>query len=102
MNTRIFLLIVGMALVTYIPRALPALIMGKFKLPHWFEVFLKYLPFAAIGALICPGIFTIDSGKPICTLLTVIVAFALAVYKKNTALTILGSTAFYLVITSLF
>ncbi len=31
MNTDILLLILGMALVTYIPRALPAVLIGKIK-----------------------------------------------------------------------
>jgi len=51
------LIILGMMLVTYTPRLLPGLLMERFHPPAWFEKWLKNIPYAALGALIVPGIF---------------------------------------------
>ena len=53
-------IILGMMLVTYIPRLLPGLLMGRFQAPPWLERWLKNIPYAALGALIVPGIFAGD------------------------------------------
>jgi branched-subunit amino acid transport protein len=63
-GTKILLLILGMALVTYIPRALPALLVGKIKFNAKVEKFLKLIPYTAMSALIFPGIFTVDTDRP--------------------------------------
>jgi branched-subunit amino acid transport protein len=52
-------LIAGMALVTYIPRMLPLVFMDVEKIPEWFQAILRNVPYAALGALIFPGILTI-------------------------------------------
>jgi branched-subunit amino acid transport protein len=54
-------IIFGMMLVTYIPRLLPGLFMDHFHPPVWFERWLKNIPYAALGALIVPGIFAGDT-----------------------------------------
>jgi len=53
---RIFILVIGMSLVTYIPRALPMLFLKEFRLNPSVENFLKLIPYAALGALIFPEI----------------------------------------------
>lgn len=53
-----------MMLVTYIPRALPALSSGKKKLSPYWERFLSYIPYSALAALIVPGILSVDATKP--------------------------------------
>ena len=50
----IFLLTLGMCLVTYIPRALPALFGGRLRLQPWAQRFLNLIPCAALTALIFP------------------------------------------------
>ncbi|MBQ7318819.1 MAG: AzlD domain-containing protein [Clostridia bacterium] len=64
-STKILLLILGMALVTYIPRALPALLVGKIKFGARVEKFLKLIPYTAMSALIFPGVFTVDAERPL-------------------------------------
>ena len=54
MNNNIFLLILGMAAVTYIPRLLPFLVLSNQQIPERLNAFLKCIPAAAIGALIIP------------------------------------------------
>lgn len=48
----IFMTIVGMALVTYLPRALPILFMSSRTLPRLLEVWLSYIPPAVLAALV--------------------------------------------------
>ncbi|WP_275695639.1 AzlD domain-containing protein [Ferdinandcohnia quinoae] len=56
----IVIMIIGMALVTYIPRMLPLVVFNSVKLPPFLQGVLKNVPFAILGALIIPGIFTIN------------------------------------------
>lgn len=57
------LLILGMAIVTYIPRALPAVLVDKMKFSSKFERYLQLIPYTAMAALIFPGVFTVDSER---------------------------------------
>lgn len=50
------LLILGMALVTFIPRLLPAFIVDKIKMNKYLERFLKLIPYTAMAALVFPGV----------------------------------------------
>ena len=60
MTASIFLLIVGMALATYIPRMLPFILFTETKLSPFLEGVLKNIPFATLGALIFPGVLFIQ------------------------------------------
>lgn len=59
MNMTMLLIILGMALVTYIPRMLPLVFLDVDRIPSWFQRILRNVPYAALGALIFPGILTI-------------------------------------------
>ena len=63
MNTNIFILILGMAIVTYIPRAMPAVLIDKMKFTPKAEKFLRLIPYTAMAALIFPGVFSVDSAR---------------------------------------
>jgi len=52
----IVFLIIGMGLVTYIPRMLPLVLLKDLKLPAHVKRFFDFIPFAILGALIFPGI----------------------------------------------
>lgn len=62
---KILILILGMALVTYIPRAIPAVLVDKMKFGAKMEKFLKLIPYTAMSALIFPGVFTVDTAHPV-------------------------------------
>ncbi len=64
MNYPIILLILGMSVVTYIPRALPAVIIDRLKFNPKVENFLRLIPYTAMAALIFPGIVAVDSSRP--------------------------------------
>ncbi|MEO3947792.1 AzlD domain-containing protein [Gorillibacterium sp. CAU 1737] len=60
MNTMLSagLAVLGMAVVTYIPRLLPLLFTERFQVTGRLRLFLDYLPYAVLSALVFPAIFT--------------------------------------------
>ncbi|MCF6094392.1 AzlD domain-containing protein [Microaerobacter geothermalis] len=87
----ILFLIFGMFAVTYIPRMLPMVIGSGIHFPHWLNQWLQYVPYAALGALIFPGILTVNPDKPWIGLLGGALSFLLAYIQKNIILVVLGS-----------
>ncbi|WP_100404902.1 AzlD domain-containing protein [Bacillus solitudinis] len=59
MNMTILFIIAGMALVTYIPRMLPLVMMNAHNIPTWLQAILRNVPYAALGALIFPGVLSV-------------------------------------------
>ena len=92
-KANVFLLILGMALVTYIPRALPALLGGKIKLSQKAEKFLRLIPSTAMSALIFPGVFTVDADRPLIGIAGGAVAGILAWLKCPVMLCVLAAIA---------
>ncbi len=60
----IYFIIAGMALATMIPRMIPAAIIHKMNFRPWVHRFLQAIPFAALGALIFPGILYVFEDRP--------------------------------------
>lgn len=89
MNGEIWLIIIGMALVTYIPRALPAVIVDKIKFPPRVEKFLRLIPYTAMAALIFPGIITVDPDRLYIGISGAAAAGLLAWFKKPLILCVL-------------
>jgi branched-subunit amino acid transport protein len=77
----IMLVILGCAIVTFIPRLIPALFIDKLDFPPKVEKFLNLIPFTALAALICPGVLTVDNQLWYIGLIGAVVAAALA-WKK--------------------
>ena len=86
------LVLLGMVLGTYLPRMLPLLLSTDRPLPIWLDRWLKLVPYAALGALILPGILTVDPQRPWVGIVGGLVA-ALATWKLN-SLTITVICAF--------
>lgn len=87
------IIIAGMALVTYIPRMIPFIIMGDMKLPKKVDRFLSLIPFALLSALIFPGVFT-STGNITTALIGLAVCIAAALKKLNpTLVVVLGIIA---------
>ena len=53
----IFGVILIMALTGFLPRIIPMAILKKHPIPHWFKVWLTFVPPAIFGALVFPDIF---------------------------------------------
>jgi branched-subunit amino acid transport protein len=90
---KILLLISGMMLVTYIPRLLPFIIISGKDLPKGVRKFLLYIPPAALGALIIPGVFSAIPEKPAAALAGIIFACVYAWYRGGIIIPVLGSIA---------
>ncbi|MDI6601059.1 MAG: AzlD domain-containing protein [Thermoanaerobacteraceae bacterium] len=56
MDIKFIFVLIGMALVTYIPRIIPALGLSRVNLPDWALRFLDYIPVAVLSALLFPSI----------------------------------------------
>ena len=87
----ILLIILGMALVTYIPRLLPALFMERIKFPAWFQKWLQSIPYAALGALIFPGVLLVEKDQPLLGLIGGMTAFVLSILNLHITLVMAGS-----------
>ena len=73
--------IIGCALVTFIPRVIPALFIDKLDFSPKVDKFLNLIPYTALAALICPGVLTADNQLWYIGLIGAIVAAGLA-WKK--------------------
>ncbi|AMK15993.1 AzlD domain-containing protein [Methanobrevibacter olleyae] len=75
------LLIIFCAIVTFIPRLIPAIFVEKLNFSSKFEKFLNLIPYTALAALICPGVLTVDNKLWYIGLIGAIIAGGLA-WKK--------------------
>ena len=75
------LVIFGCAIVTFIPRLIPALFIDKLDFSPKVEKFLNLIPYTALAALICPGVLTVDNQLWYIGLIGAVVAAGLA-WKK--------------------
>lgn len=57
-NVNILYIIAGMTAVTYLPRLLPFYIFSKINLSKRMMLFLKCIPYSALGALIFPDVLS--------------------------------------------
>jgi len=84
-------MLVGMAIVTYIPRAFPLTFLDGRKLPPIITGILGNIPYAVLGALIFPAILFVQEGNFLFGLIGAIAAFAIAFAGANVILVVMGS-----------
>lgn len=89
----IIYIIIGMAIVTALPRIIPAVIVDKFFFRDWMNRWLQAIPYAALGALIFPGILSVKSGSPHVGLIGGLVAIGLAYIGLNIMFVVIGAIA---------
>ena len=99
----IYLLILGMMLVTYIPRLLPSFFVGRLKYGKRFDKFINLIPYTAMSALIFPGILQMDASRWYVGAIGGMIAIILACFKKIPSaavvlISVLSVMAVYLVI----
>jgi len=66
--SKVMLLIIGMAIVTYIPRVIPFFTISNKELPNKLKLFLEFVPYTALGALLMPGVITAIPNQPLISL----------------------------------
>lgn len=87
----ILIIIIGMAFVTMVPRLIPAFIVDKLQFNEWVNRWLNAIPYAALGALIFPGIMTVKPDTPHIGIIGGIVALILASFGLNIILVVIGA-----------
>ncbi|WP_066054549.1 AzlD domain-containing protein [Robertmurraya korlensis] len=90
MKSEILWMIVGMGLVTYIPRMLPFVLFQGKELPSFLQGILKNVPYATLGALIFPGILYIQEDLWY-GILGAAAAFIAAFLGANVIVVVIGS-----------
>ncbi|MFZ4450466.1 AzlD domain-containing protein [Salibacterium aidingense] len=101
MSEEMIYLIIGMALVTYIPRMLPLVFFNAKKIPPRLEGILQNVPYAALGALIFPGALLIHDNV-LFGLTGIGAAFLFSFFGGSMIVVVLGSVVVLTVLTPLF
>ncbi|GGA18237.1 AzlD domain-containing protein [Psychrobacillus lasiicapitis] len=83
--------LIGMAIVTYIPRAVPLTFLEGKELPPVVSGVLRNIPYAVLGALIFPAILYVQEGNLLFGLIGTVVAFTLAILFSNLMVIVLGT-----------
>lgn len=91
MRIEIVLLILGMTAVTYLPRALPGVLIGRLKFGKRFQKFLRLIPYTAMAALIFPGVLYVDPANMWIVLTGAGVAAILAACRLPVMASVLGA-----------
>lgn len=78
MKNEIIFIILACAIGNYLLRVIPFFIPGSNSLPPYIKRFLDYMPLAALGALILPGIITSFPQNPAAGVAGVAAASAVA------------------------
>jgi len=91
-NLSVFLVIFGCALVTFLPRVLPFILVRNYKMPAALSKWLSFIPVCIFTALIVNS-FLIKEGNTVnvdwTVVAAIIPALLAAIYKKNLSLTVI-------------
>lgn len=96
----ILLIIIGMSIATMVPRIIPSFVVDKLQFRPWVNRLLNAIPYAALGALVFPGILSVIPSEPMIGVLGGVVAIILAYFGLNVVFVVLGAiiTVFFLTI----
>ncbi|HHY60284.1 MAG TPA: AzlD domain-containing protein [Clostridia bacterium] len=94
MDGQIVILILGMAIVSYLPRALPLLLFSRAEFPPWLVKWLGFIPAAVLAALLVPDLF-LPEGQLLLTyrnpyLLSALPTLLIAVITKSMIWALVG------------
>lgn len=95
----IMVIVLGMMIVTYLPRLIPFMLISGKPLPFKVRRFLEYVPYTALGALIIPGAIGAVPEKPLASAVGLGFAAAYSYFRGGIIVTVAGSiAAVYLVL----
>ena len=86
-------IIILMGVVTYLPRLIPMYLIDVERIPVKLKLFLSFIPYAALGALILPGSISAVNGKPVVSALGIFSAVIIAWFSSNIIVTMLLTVA---------
>lgn len=84
------LLIIGMALVTYIPRFIPLIFLTNKDISPKIKQFLLYIPYTSLSILIAKGIITSSNNMLIPSITGIGVAGVIAYFKGSLVIAVLA------------
>ena len=84
-------MLLGMALVTYLPRMIPLTILDGKELPPIVSGVLKNIPYAVLGALIFPAVLFVQEGNVLFGVVGASVAFLIAIVGGGVMSVVLGT-----------
>lgn len=87
----IYMLILGMMIVTYLPRFIPFVLMNNKKIPPKVEEFLSYIPYAALGSLVIPGFITAIPGHILASVGGIVAALILGYFNGKVIVPVVGA-----------
>ncbi|MED3623063.1 AzlD domain-containing protein [Neobacillus thermocopriae] len=93
MRSDVFWMIIGMAIVTYLPRMLPFVLLKGKELPPFIQGVLRNVPYATLGALIFPAILFIKDDDIWYGVLGAGAAFLVSYLGANVIFVVIGSIA---------
>ncbi|MDF2699669.1 MAG: putative rane protein [Haloplasmataceae bacterium] len=86
----LWLIIIGMGIVTYLPRIFPLALLKDMKFPPFLKRFFEFVPYTILTSLIFPGILT--SVEHIeAAVMGFITAILLSLFRVNIIVVVLGS-----------
>lgn len=91
-SLEMFLLIIGCAIVTWIPRVLPFAFMKKVKLPTLMLRWLAYIPICILSALVISNLFVKKNGYVLINwpiFIAAIPTLIVALWTKSLSLTVI-------------
>ncbi|RLQ97266.1 AzlD domain-containing protein [Falsibacillus albus] len=91
MESKLLWMIIGMGVVTYLPRMLPFVLFRGRELPPFVQGVLKNVPYATLGALIFPGILLIKNQDVWFGVIGAAASFILALLGANVIFVVLGA-----------
>lgn len=96
MSKNIFLILLGMAVVTYIPRMIPFSMMKDISIPKRLDKFLYYIPYTMLSALIFPNVFNSTAKTTTATIAVVICFIGSFMKLRPTLVVIIGIITVYI------
>ena len=96
-------MILGMMLVTYIPRVVPVALLSKIKIPDYMISILKFVGPAILASLLAPAIFITDGSLNLSFnnnfLMAALPTFITAYLSKSIFITVFAGMFFLYIIT---
>lgn len=83
-------LIIGMTMVTYLPRLIPLVLLNNKEINEKVKQFLLYIPYTSLSILIIRGAITATEGMKIATIMGIGIAAIISYIKGNLVLSVLA------------
>lgn len=88
---KIYFLILGMMIVTYLPRLIPFYLFSNRELSSRIKIILENIPYAALGALVIPGCINAIPENKLVSIIGIVISILFAYFKEGVIIPVLGS-----------